>query len=181
MKIGELAQRTGLAASRIRFYEDIGLLKADREPNGYRSYAPEAVLVLDLITSAQQAGFSLDEIRMLLPLDNAQWQHGTLIDTLRGKVAEIEALEQRLAQSRAQLVALIAEIEAKPEGMDCSANAQRVLSRIRAGRVKAPALAAGDVKTLRKTPTARKAATKITAKTTITTQAAPLRRSLKRA
>jgi DNA-binding transcriptional MerR regulator len=180
MKIGELAERTGLAASRIRFYEDIGLLKADREPNGYRSYAPEAVLVLDLITSAQQAGFSLDEIRMLLPLDSAQWQHGTLIDTLRGKVGEIEALEQRLAQSRAHLVALIAEIEAKPDGMDCSANAQRVLSRIRAGHVKAPALAADDVKTLRKTHTARKAATRITAKTT-TSKAAPSRRPLKRA
>ena len=39
MKIGELAGRTGLAASRIRFYERIGLLKAvERQANGYRSY-----------------------------------------------------------------------------------------------------------------------------------------------
>ncbi|CAG9199968.1 MerR family transcriptional regulator [Paraburkholderia tropica] len=158
MKIGELAERTGLAASRIRFYEDIGLLKAEREPNGYRRYAPEAVLVLDLITSAQQAGFSLDEIRMLLPLDRAQWQHGSLIETLRGKVGEIEALQQRLAQSKAHLVALLAEIEAKPDDMDCSANAQRVLSRIRSGAVKAPALAAEDVKALRKNKTSAKTA-----------------------
>jgi DNA-binding transcriptional MerR regulator len=152
MKIGELAERTGLAASRIRFYEDIGLLKVEREPNGYRTYAPQAVLVLDLITAAQQAGFSLDEIRMLLPPDMEQWQHGTLIETLRAKVLDIEALEKRLAQSKAHIVALIKEIEAKPDDMDCSANAKRVLSRIRAGEAKvpAPALAAADVKTLSK-------------------------------
>lgn len=150
MKIGELAQRTGLAASRIRFYEDIGLLKPEREPNGYRTYSPQAVLVLNLIATAQQAGFSLDEIRMLLPPDMAQWQHGSLIETLRGKVQDIEALESRLAQSKAHLVALMAEIEAKPEDMDCTTNAKRVLSRLRSGEVKTPALEAADVTTLRK-------------------------------
>ncbi len=45
MKIGELAERTGLATSRIRFYERIGLLKAARrQANGYRSYPDDAVL-----------------------------------------------------------------------------------------------------------------------------------------
>jgi DNA-binding transcriptional MerR regulator len=150
MKIGELALRTGLAASRIRFYEDIGLLKVEREPNGYRSYSQDAVLVLQLITAAQQAGFSLDEIRTLLPLDMAQWGHGALVETLRAKVQEIEAMEMRLAQSKSHLVALLAEIDAKPDDMDCSDNAKRVLSRIRAGQVKAPALVPADVTTLRK-------------------------------
>lgn len=108
MKIGELARRTGLAASRIRFYEGIGLLKAERQPNGYRTYSSQAVLVLDLIAAAQQAGFSLDEIRMLLPPDLEQWKHGTLVEALREKVQDIEALQMRLAQSKAQLVALLA-------------------------------------------------------------------------
>jgi DNA-binding transcriptional MerR regulator len=148
MKIGELAERTGLAASRIRFYEEIGLLKVERESNGYRTYPPEAVMVLDLIAAAQKAGFSLDEIRMLVPHDMAQWQHGVLLDTLRRKVQDIEALEARLAQSKAQLVALMAEIEARPDEIDCAANAKRVLSRIRSGEIGRPTLAAGDVKTL---------------------------------
>ncbi|WP_322060461.1 MerR family transcriptional regulator [Paraburkholderia sp. J63] len=151
MKIGELAERTGLAASRIRFYEGIGLLKAERQPNGYRTYSSQAVLVLNLITTAQQAGFSLDEIRMLLPPDLTQWKHGSLVEILRGKVQDIEALQKRLARSKAHLVALLADIEAKPEDMDCTANAKRVLSRLRLGEVKAPALEAADVKTLRKT------------------------------
>jgi DNA-binding transcriptional MerR regulator len=42
-----------------------------RRPNGYRMYPPEAALMLDLITIAQRAGFSLDEIRALLPV----WSH----------------------------------------------------------------------------------------------------------
>lgn len=134
MKIGELAQRTGLAASRIRFYESIGLLKlVDRQANGYRSYPEQAVMVLNLITTAQQAGFSLEELRTLLPQDLSQWQHGKLLDTLQAKVKDIEALEQRLAQSKTHLLALIDEIESKPDDLDCAANARRVLSKMNLG------------------------------------------------
>ena len=107
MKIGELAERTDLNPSRIRFYESIGLLKmVERQANGYRRYPPEAVLVLNLITTAQKAGFSLDELRTLLPQDLSQWQHGTLIDTLQGKVREIEALERQLGESKRHLLSL---------------------------------------------------------------------------
>ena len=139
MKIGELTQRTGLAASRIRFYESIGLLKlVERQANGYRSYPEQAVMVLNLITTAQQAGFSLDELRTLLPQDLTQWQHGKLLDTLQAKVQDIEALEQRLAQSKTHLLALIDEIESKPDDIDCAANARRVLSKMNLGEPSEP-------------------------------------------
>jgi DNA-binding transcriptional MerR regulator len=132
MKIGELAKRTGLTASRIRFYERIGLLKSVvRQSNGYRSYPEDAVLILKLIATGQRAGFSLDELRTLLPRDLADWEHGTLLETLRRKVRDIEALQAQLAQSKAQLVELMAQIEAKPQDMDCAANARRVLSEMR--------------------------------------------------
>ncbi|WP_293222150.1 MerR family transcriptional regulator [Ottowia sp.] len=132
MKIGELAQRTGLAASRIRFYERIGLLKTvQRQANGYRSYPADAVLTLRLITAGQRAGFSLDELRTLLPDGLAGWEHDALIDTLRRKVQGIEALQAQLAQSRAHLLELVAQIEARPADMDCAANARRVLAEMR--------------------------------------------------
>ncbi|RFU44283.1 MerR family transcriptional regulator [Paraburkholderia sp. DHOC27] len=132
MKIGELAERTGLTTSRIRFYERIGLLKSvERQNNGYRSYPDDAVLVLKLIATGQSAGFSLDELRTLLPRDLANWEHGTLLDTLSRKVKDIEALQAQLAQSKAQLVELMAQIEARPQDMDCAANARRVLSEMR--------------------------------------------------
>jgi DNA-binding transcriptional MerR regulator len=131
MKIGELAKRSGLTPSRIRFYESIGLLKmVDRRPNGYRIYPPDALVVLELIDTAQKAGFSLDEIRTLVPGDLDQWDHGSLVPALRRKVGEIEELEARLANSKLQLIALIDDIEAKPDDVDCAVNARRVLTRM---------------------------------------------------
>lgn len=143
MKIGELALRTGLAASRIRFYERIGLLKAvERQANGYRSYPDDAVLALNLIATGQRAGFSLDELRTLLPGDLGSWEHGRLLDTLGRKVQDIEALQAQLAESKAHLLELMAQVEAKPQDMDCAANARRMLSDMRmAGANNAPASA----------------------------------------
>jgi len=131
MKIGELARRTGLAPSRIRFYERIGLLKVvERHANGYRHYPDEAVLALQLIATAQRAGFSLEELRVLLPGDLTQWEHGSLLDTLRRKAEDIEVLQAQLAQSKAQLDELIVQIEGKPQDMSCAANARRVLAEM---------------------------------------------------
>jgi DNA-binding transcriptional MerR regulator len=130
VKIGELAELTGLAPSRIRFYERIGLLKTvRRKANGYRSYPREAVTMLKLITTAQQAGFSLDELTSLLPADLADWDHGTLLTTLQQKIQDIDEIQERLAQSKARLQEVLAEVEAKPEDMDCATNARRVLSQ----------------------------------------------------
>ncbi|RWU17909.1 MerR family transcriptional regulator [Pseudomonas alkylphenolica] len=134
MKIGELAKITGLAPSRIRFYEASGLIHSVvRKANGYRDYGDEAVRVLGIITSAQAAGFSLDEIRHLLPVNAKGWQHDELVQGLKRKVEEIEALQQRLASSKAQLLQVIEGIESKPEGMACEDNAQRVLNGLRNG------------------------------------------------
>jgi len=131
MTIGELAKKSGLAPSRIRFYEKIGLLKTvDRRANGYRVYPPEALVILEVIATAQAAGFSLDEIHTLMPADLEQWDHDALMDTLRGKVAEIGRLQERLAQTKARLEGLIEEIEARPDDIDCAGNARRVLSRL---------------------------------------------------
>ncbi len=56
MKIGELAKLTGLATSRIRFYEASGLIRSQRKANGYRDYAADTVWILELVTGAQGAG-----------------------------------------------------------------------------------------------------------------------------
>ncbi|MFK7160754.1 MerR family transcriptional regulator [Marinospirillum sp. MEB164] len=131
MKIGELAALTGVAPSRIRFYERIGLLKTvARQANGYRSYPPEALTMLKLIITAQQSGFSLEELSTLLPSDLEAWDHSSLLGALEQKVQDIEDLERRLAANKAQLLELLAEINAKPDDMDCRDNAKRVLSQL---------------------------------------------------
>jgi DNA-binding transcriptional MerR regulator len=131
MKIGELAMRSGLSQSRIRFYEKIGLLRTvERRSNGYRVYPKDALVVLEVIATAQAAGFSLDEIRTLMPGDLEKWDHDALMGTLRTKVTEIGRLQERLTCTKARLESLIEEIEARPDDIDCAENARRVLSRL---------------------------------------------------
>jgi DNA-binding transcriptional MerR regulator len=139
MRIGELAERSGLTASRIRFYEASGLINAvERNANGYREYTTDAVVTLDIITGAQKAGFSLQEIRSLLPTKLGTWQEDKLLDVLKNKVADIEALRERLADSKAQLLGIIETIETSPEGLSCDDNKKRVLNRIPKHRTQRP-------------------------------------------
>jgi len=68
MNIGEAAESSGLPAKTIRYYEDIGLVIADRRGNGYRDYAEEHVHMLRFIQRARSLGFTVDECRNLLSL-----------------------------------------------------------------------------------------------------------------
>lgn len=132
MRIGELAKISGLAASRIRFYEASGLIQSvARKSNGYRDYAPGTEAVLEIIKGAQAAGFSLEEIRQLMPRSAGGWQHDELLIGLKHKVEEIEVLQQRLAHNKAQLLNVIKGIEGRPEGMACAENTQMLIDRLR--------------------------------------------------
>ena len=66
MKIGELAQRTGLNASAIRYYEAQGLLAAPYRTAGQRRYPDDAVYRVRLISFASAMGFTLGEIKIFL-------------------------------------------------------------------------------------------------------------------
>jgi DNA-binding transcriptional MerR regulator len=132
MKIGELAELSGLTASRIRFYEATGMIAAvERTANGYRDYPAEALSTLEIIASAQRAGFSLEQIRQLLPTGQGSWQHGELVDALRHKVTEIEKMQERLNQNRAQLLVAIESIGNRPADLNCSDRKEWVLGRLR--------------------------------------------------
>jgi len=132
MKIGELAKQSGLTSSRIRFYEASGLIgKVQRQANGYREYPPHTVQVLQIIACAQQSGFTLDEIHHLLPPDMKGWKHDELLASLRQKVTEIEQMQLRLNQNKTQLLAIIDNIENKPESLACSENTEQMLTRLR--------------------------------------------------
>ena len=66
MKIGELAARTGLATSAIRYYESQGLLPAPHRASGQRRYPEDAVHRVLLIRFAGDMGFTLQEIKLFL-------------------------------------------------------------------------------------------------------------------
>jgi DNA-binding transcriptional MerR regulator len=132
MRIGELAKRTGLATSRIRFYEKSGLLSTiQRQENGYREYGPEALWMLEIISMAQSAGFALDEIRNLLPDSQSNWQHDALVESLQEKVKEIERLQERLIKNKAQLLLAINSMKDRPNDLACKDRPQWVLDQLR--------------------------------------------------
>lgn len=62
MTIGEVARRSGVAASALRFYEDRGLLASERAGSGHRRYPRPVLRRVAFIVFAQRIGLSLEEI-----------------------------------------------------------------------------------------------------------------------
>jgi DNA-binding transcriptional MerR regulator len=87
--IGELARRTGVATSALRYYERIGLLSSAERASGKRHYAASSEERVALIRLCQDAGFTLAEIGRLLPA----WGRGDRSWTplAERKIAELDA------------------------------------------------------------------------------------------
>jgi len=66
LSIGEVATRSGLAASALRFYEDQGLITATRTPGGARRYPRSVLRRLAVVRAGRNVGLSLPEIRAAL-------------------------------------------------------------------------------------------------------------------
>ena len=109
LTIGEVAEQTGLRTSALRYYEDAGLLPAARRVNGRRRYSPGIVRVVEVLRFAQEAGFSLDEIRTLFhgfgsetPL-NERWEA-----LAHSKLRELDALIAKAEQMKRAIQAGLA-------------------------------------------------------------------------
>jgi MerR family redox-sensitive transcriptional activator SoxR len=62
LTIGEVAQRSGVAASALRFYEERGLIASERAGSGHRRYARPVLRRIAFIVFAQRVGLTLEEI-----------------------------------------------------------------------------------------------------------------------
>jgi len=110
LTIGAVAHRARIATSVIRYYEDIGLLPSPARLNGRRRYDVSTVQRLRVIAYAQQAGFTLGEIRELF----FGFEAGT------PPSVRWEGLVQRkLAELEAQLARISAMQSLLREGMTC--------------------------------------------------------------
>ena len=106
MTIGEVAKRTGLRTSALRYYEDAGVLPAPRRENGRRVYGEESVRVVEVLRFAQRAGFTLDEIRTLFHGFGADTPLNERWDALaKAKVAELDALIERATRMKRAILA----------------------------------------------------------------------------
>ena len=63
LTIGEISERSGVAPSALRFYEERGLVTAERTPSGHRRYPRSVLRRVAFIVFAQRVGLTLDEIR----------------------------------------------------------------------------------------------------------------------
>ena len=97
MNIGEVAERAGLPAKTIRYYEDIGLVRAARDANGYRSFSEADMHKLVFVARARALGFSIEECRTLIAL----WE-----DHSRASADVREMTETHLAQIEAKIADL---------------------------------------------------------------------------
>lgn len=101
LTIGELAARAGLNTSAIRFYERERLLPEPERESGQRRYSPHALRRLEVIDIAKRAGFTLDEIRLLLDSSDAgQPAHEQLAGLAERKLPEVDALIARAEAMR---------------------------------------------------------------------------------
>jgi DNA-binding transcriptional MerR regulator len=106
LSIGEIAGRAGVNVSAIRFYEREGLLPQPERVSGQRRYTDAVVQRLGVIDVAKQAGFSLDEIRVLLTsTDRGAPAHEQLQTLAVRKLPEVEDLIERAQAMRQWLLA----------------------------------------------------------------------------
>ena len=99
LKVSELAERTGVPATTLRYYEQHGLLSPRRSAAGYRLFDDETVDQLRFIATAKGLGLSLDDIRVLL----GPWRREGCREVQR---ALAPMLEQRCTEARGQITAL---------------------------------------------------------------------------
>ena len=105
MTIGEVAREAGLRTSAIRYYEGAGLLPEPARAGGQRRYDRDVLTRLAVIRMAQEAGFTIGEIRTLLtgfPEGTPASERWT--ELARRKLPEVDARLERLRAVRDVLV-----------------------------------------------------------------------------
>lgn len=119
-RISQLAERCGVPATTLRFYEDAGLLPAERTPSGYRVYGEDAVERLGFISSAKLLGLALEEIRELLDVREegvCAAVRSRMVPLVAGRIEETEGRIAELSAFSAHLAAVHADLSGPvPEG-----------------------------------------------------------------
>ncbi|WP_043764848.1 redox-sensitive transcriptional activator SoxR [Algiphilus aromaticivorans] len=107
LTIGQLAKRSGVAASALRFYEARGLIRADRASSGHRRYPRSMLRRVAFIVFARRIGMSLDEIRAeldKLPSDQVpsgeDWAKlsGPWTARIDARIAELQRIKAGLSE-----------------------------------------------------------------------------------
>jgi MerR family transcriptional regulator, redox-sensitive transcriptional activator SoxR len=105
LTIGEVARRSGVAASALRFYEERGLIRSERAGSGHRRYPRPVLRRIAFIVFAQRVGLTLDEIGVELAKlgtnhapSRGDWTRltGAWSERIDERIAELERLRAGL-------------------------------------------------------------------------------------
>lgn len=108
MNIGQASEASGLPTKTIRYYEEIGLVVAERLPNGYRHYSEEHIHKLRFVQRARSLGFGVDDCRSLLSLYEDRGRASSDVKRLaEAKLFDIDRKVQELRGMHAALSALV--------------------------------------------------------------------------
>lgn len=108
MNISQVAERTGLPAKTIRYYEDIGLVAPRRGENGYRSFGEREVHKLAFLARARGLGFTIADCRTLLALyEDRQRTSGEVRGIAEAHLEKVDAKLRELQGLRTLLAHLI--------------------------------------------------------------------------
>ncbi|MGO4617857.1 MerR family transcriptional regulator [Nocardia sp. 2YAB30] len=118
MLIGELAERAGTSARTVRYYEQHGLVQPERSANGYRVYDEHELEIVRKIRALLELGFDLVDARPFITCLRTGHRSGDecpeSVESLRGKIAEIDDAIDRLSAARRQLSARISALAGRP-------------------------------------------------------------------
>lgn len=117
MNISQLARSNEISTDTVRYYEKQGLLDApSRQENGYRVYTESHVETVRFIRGAQALGFSLAEIRAILPqLAAGQFGRANIEQQLHAKLLEIDTHMRQLQRLKKELMATLASLRCSPD------------------------------------------------------------------
>lgn len=119
LKVGEVAERSGVGVDTVRFYEHRGLIpEPPRTPSGYRQYPEETVERLLFIQRAKALGFTLDEIGELLEI---RLDHGVRPADVRRRAEEkLVEVDEKLRALRTMKAELVDACAGAPDPDDCA-------------------------------------------------------------
>lgn len=123
MRIGEIAERSGVSTKTLRFYEQAGLVQPPaRRENGYRDFGDDVLGRLEFIRAAQSSGLTLAEIRGVIAVrDGGEAPCSHVLGLIEQRTAEIDRRIAELRELRADL-AVLAERAQTLNPVDCSAD-----------------------------------------------------------
>ena len=99
LSIGELAERSGVATTALRYYDELGLVRPATRSSGRRRYAESAVAEVGAILLFREVGFSLAEISSFLTAHDRQSRQ-EIVDR---KLAELTQQQHRIEVAREAL------------------------------------------------------------------------------